>query len=145
MPDSTAAHQLSDEWDEQVDGWVLGQVRVTRHVPFYTAIGGWRKRSVEEFVVALQAATEGLDECEVEGHDYYESVRVVVVGLRDPSPEETAEREQREYLHWIAAKTTYAQGLARGFESRPRIVNCDGRVHTDGSLRPIGDCDHDNR
>jgi hypothetical protein len=43
----------------------------------------------------------------------------------------------------LAAVMEFAEAAA-GDVPRPRlrIVNCDGRVHTDGTLRLIGDCDH---
>lgn len=106
-----------DEWDEQVDGWVLNLVSVTRQVPFWTSAPRWHRRTVAEFCAALQAATEGLEECTVDAADFHDSVRVFVTGLRDPSPEDVADRERREHMAWISAKTRYFQDLGRWEES----------------------------
>lgn len=99
-------------WNEDVEGWQEDLVRVSREVSFFD-LDNHRERPVEEFAALLVAATNGLSDTRVDGHNYYDSVRVVVTGCRPPTAEEMADRERRERLGWIAAKGIYERGLER--------------------------------
>ena len=108
-------------WDEDVDGWEGDLVRVTREIPFLSRGDVTRHLTVQEFADALVAATAGLTETRVDAHNYYDSSRVVVLGLRPPTAEELADRKRMDYLAWVAAKGRYERDRDR-FEPTPSDV-----------------------
>lgn len=108
------------EFEEQLEGYEGALLRVGRVVSLYDA--EYEERSVEEFAAALLRAREGLTGAHVDAVQFYDSIQVRVVGMREPSAEEAAERDHREFRMWLAAKVRYEEGLARGFDEREPVA-----------------------